>query len=73
MIKLYEESIWKVAHEILPIKEVSNIPKLKPKKESDNKIENKYNQNIVVRAILSVASAINLNKITNKIKKVYTK
>jgi hypothetical protein len=73
MIKLYEEDIWKVAHKTLSIKEVSNIPKLKSKKESDNKIENKYNQNIVIKAILSIANAINLKKITNKIKKVYTK
>eukprot|EP00026_Physarum_polycephalum_P014325 Phypoly_transcript_14826.p1 GENE.Phypoly_transcript_14826~~Phypoly_transcript_14826.p1 ORF type:complete len:196 (+),score=27.50 Phypoly_transcript_14826:206-793(+) len=73
IVAQYEKDIWAVAQETLPIKSISNIPKLKPRKESDAKKENKHNQNLVIKAILSIANAIKLNKITNKIKDLYTK
>src|SRR5271163_3617835 len=56
---------------ILQIKEISNIPKLKPKEMSKQKKENSFNQNIVTRAILLIVNAMKLNKITKKIEKLY--
>src|SRR5271168_3251838 len=58
--------------QVLQIKKVSNIPKLKPKQMSDSKKSNLTNRNIVVRAILSIANAMKINKITKKIEKLYT-
>jgi len=72
ILEEYEKDIWIVAEEVLQIKEVSNIPKLKPKQMSDLKKENLTNRNIVVRAILSIANAMKINKITKKIEKLYT-
>ena len=72
ILKEYEKDVWAVAEEVLQIKEVSNIPKLKPKNLSEPKRENVHNQNIIIKAILSIAHAIKLNKITKKIERIYT-
>src|SRR5271163_4379684 len=72
ILEKYERDIWIVVEEILQIKEISNIPKLKPKKISEQKRENSSNQNIVTRIILSIVNAMKLNKITKKIEKLYT-
>eukprot|EP00026_Physarum_polycephalum_P006463 Phypoly_transcript_06506.p2 GENE.Phypoly_transcript_06506~~Phypoly_transcript_06506.p2 ORF type:complete len:135 (+),score=27.55 Phypoly_transcript_06506:825-1229(+) len=71
IIEQYEKDIWIVAQKTLEIKSISNIKKLKPQKESDAKKDNTHNQNVVTKAILSVANAMQLNKITNKIKNAY--
>src|SRR5271163_2045687 len=71
IVKKYEKDVWAVAEEVLQIKEVFNIPKLKPKNLSEPKRENVHNQNIIIKAILSIAHAIKLNKITKKIKRIY--
>ena len=39
----YIKDIWLTAHETIPIKEVSNIPKLKPKKQSKEIKNNTHN------------------------------
>ena len=66
VIEEYEKDIWLVASETLEIKEKSNIPYLKPKVQSIDKKTNNKNQNIVIKAILSIAMAIKLQKITKK-------
>src|SRR5271163_860813 len=72
ILKEYKKDVWVVAEEVLQIKEISNIPKLKPKNLSEPKRENVHNQNIIIKVILSITHAIKLNKITKKIEKIYT-
>ncbi len=53
VIQEYEKAIWNVAEKSLEIKEISNIPKLKPKKQSKENIENQHDQNVITKAIFS--------------------
>ena len=43
------------------------------KKISSKLKDNKHNQNVIIKAVLSITHAIKLNEVTQKIKNIYTK